>query len=295
MKKRIKEFSESDLFRIILVVIGSVVSTTVLTLAILAILRIQSGDVYGSSHYLLGIFFVLALSRLVTLLKERTKQAFLRFFTLFLFDIALGITIFYGKDNPYLFSICGGLYCLTIVVDQMFKLIQKHKVRNIITSTIIVLGAILLAIGLFIPSSNGVGDTILIISLVIAISAFVEVFSNATSQLKLKVLFKIIIKTYAFEILLGLLTMMVASSLIFYLYEPGVYTFGDGMWLSFAIVTTIGFGDINATSLIGRLISVILGIYGILVVAVITSIIVNFYNETAGKTDKKHLKDVDKD
>lgn len=295
MRKRIKEFSESDLFRIILVVIGSIISTTVLTLAILAILHIQAGDVYGSSHYLLGIFFVLGFSRLVTLSKERTKQAFLRFLTLFLFDIALGITIFYGKDNPYLFSICGGLYCLTIVVNQMFKLIQKHKVRNIIVSALVILGAILLAIGLFIPSSNGVGDTILIISLVIAISAFVEVFSNATSQLKLKILFKIIIKTYAFEILLGLLTMMVASSLIFYLYEPGVYTFGDGMWLSFAIVTTIGFGDINATSLVGRLISVILGIYGILVVAVITSIIVNFYNETAGKTDKKHLKDVDKD
>ena len=44
-------------------------------------------------------------------------------------------------------------------------------------------------------------------------------------------------------------------------------------------MTTIGFGDLAATSALGRLLSVILGIYGIIVVALITSIIVNFYGE----------------
>ena len=44
-------------------------------------------------------------------------------------------------------------------------------------------------------------------------------------------------------------------------------------------VTTIGFGDITAVTDLGRTISVVLGIYGIIVVALITSIIVNFYGE----------------
>ena len=50
-----------------------------------------------------------------------------------------------------------------------------------------------------------------------------------------------------------------------------------------AIVTTIGFGDVAATSIEGRIISVILGVYGIIVVALIISIIVNFYGEMKKK------------
>ena len=57
-------------------------------------------------------------------------------------------------------------------------------------------------------------------------------------------------------------------------------SYGDALWYCFAIVTTIGFGDVASVSVIGRILSVILGFYGIIVVAVITSIIVNFYNET---------------
>jgi hypothetical protein len=44
-------------------------------------------------------------------------------------------------------------------------------------------------------------------------------------------------------------------------------------------VTTIGFGDLTAVTDFGRILSVILGAYGIVVVALITSIIVNFYGE----------------
>ena len=91
--------------------------------------------------------------------------------------------------------------------------------------------------------------------------------------------------------------MVVASSLIFMYVEVDPvtntnWTFGDGLWYSFATVTTIGFGDITATSNIGRVLTVFLGIYGIIVVAVITSIIVNFYNETAGKRDAQELKEI---
>ena len=64
------------------------------------------------------------------------------------------------------------------------------------------------------------------------------------------------------------------------LSEEGIATFWDGMWYSFAVVTTIGFGDLTVTSTLSRAFSVILGIYGIIVVASITSVIVNFYNET---------------
>ena len=43
----------------------------------------------------------------------------------------------------------------------------------------------------------------------------------------------------------------------------------------------------SATSLEGRIISVILGAYGIVVVALITSIIVNFYGEMKKKDEQE--------
>ena len=60
-------------------------------------------------------------------------------------------------------------------------------------------------------------------------------------------------------------------------------------------MTTIGFGDLTAITPIGRILTVILGMYGLVVVAVITSIVVNFYNETSGKHDQKELKEIQKE
>ena len=115
------------------------------------------------------------------------------------------------------------------------------------------------------------------------------------SQLNLTVFVKIIFKTYALEILFGLLVLMSTFSLVLMLEEPTMSFYPDALWYCFAVVTTIGFGDFYATTLIGRLITVILGMYGIVVVAVITSIIVNFYNETSGKAAAKELREIGKD
>ena len=294
MKKEKKKFIiDPDILRIILIILGSIFSTLVLTFAVLAIMEIQKANLATSSYYLLGIFVVLGLSRLVTFLKEKTKTSLLRFITLFVFDIVLGVILLFAKDNPYLYSLCGGLYCLTIIVSRIFKIIQNHSVRNIVFNAIIIAFAAVLAVALFIPyEGDHIEDIILIICLIVAISAFAEVLSNATTQLKFKVLFKIIVRTFALEVILGLLTIMIAFSLVFMLYEESITNFADGLWYSFAVVTTIGFGDYVAVTPIGRILTTVLGFYGIIVVAVITSIIVNFYNETAGKQDAKEMKEI---
>ena len=147
---------------------------------------------------------------------------------------------------------------------------------------------------MFWPSEDNNG-AILITCFIVALTALIEVLSGAFSKLKLNVLFRIIFRTYALEILLGMLTLIVACSLIFMTYEESIYSFGDGLWYSFAIVTTIGFGDLAAKTLIGRIASVILGVYGLFVVAVLTSIIVNFYNETNGKKDNDEIKEIHKE
>ena len=76
---------------------------------------------------------------------------------------------------------------------------------------------------------------------------------------------------------------MVAFSFILPKFEPDINTFWDGMWYCFTVITTIGFGDMVAVTRAGRLLTVVLGIYGIVVVAILTSVIVNFYNEVSAK------------
>ena len=298
MKKKHKTLLDNDILRIIFIILGSVFSTVVLTLSILALIKLQEEDYVTSSAFLLGVFFALGLSRLVTFLHDRTRISFYRFIILLLFDIALGALIFFAKDHPYFYSLVGGLYCITIIISHLFKLAQKHDIRSIIVNVIIIAFSIFLAIGLFIPVKEDSKFTpVLIVCLLVSITAFAEVLSNSISQLRFKVLIKIVFKTFAFEIILCLLTLIVASALILMYVEPTGTgslggSFGDSLWYAFAVVTTIGFGDFTAVTPLGRGITVLLGIYGIIVVAVITSIIVNFYNETAGKHDAKELKEI---
>ena len=103
-------------------------------------------------------------------------------------------------------------------------------------------------------------------------------------MLEVKLIYKNIVpsqKTYAAEIIFGLLLLISSFSFVLMYTDTasfdGRYT--NALWNCFAVVTTIGFGDMTAVSTIGRILSVVLGIYGIIVVALITSIIVNFYDE----------------
>ena len=229
---------------------------------------------------------------------NRTKVNFVKCVVLFAFNILLGIVVLFAKDNPVLFSITAGLYCLTIILSRIFNIIENRSIRNIVLNVLIILIALLLGLGLILTPTNtseNITNVVLIECIFIAVVSFIEAMSVALAQLKVKVLFKIIVSTFSLEVLFGLIVMIVAFSFIFVSIEPGIETFPDALWYCFAVVTTIGFGDLTATTGVGRILTVMLGLYGLIVVAVITSIIVNFYNETMGKSDAKELREIEKE
>jgi len=61
--------------------------------------------------------------------------------------------------------------------------------------------------------------------------------------------------------------------------EPDITTFSDGLWYCFAASTTIGFVDIVAVTAVGRILTVILVLYGIFVIALIPGVVVNYFVE----------------
>ena len=73
----------------------------------------------------------------------------------------------------------------------------------------------------------------------------------------------------------------IIMAILLLLLEPDIQTFGDSLWYCFAVATTVGFGDLAAVSLIGRVLTVILSVYSIAAVALFTAVITNFFIEVS--------------
>ena len=68
-----------------------------------------------------------------------------------------------------------------------------------------------------------------------------------------------------------------------WLADPQNLSFGDGAWFSFEVVSTIGFGDVNAAGPVARVAAVVLSVLSIFYIALLTGVVVS-YCTTAIKT-----------
>ena len=227
-------------------------------------------------------------------------------------------TALFYKISAFIFVICGisfmafglnndtilfggTIYFVFIIINRILVMVKAKKYR-IIKITWGVILIIVMAVLYILLLTTCVADTselkdvtpvllrlaqASIITIPIMLRALGHIIALSFLRINIAALKKIIQKTFAVEILFGLLMLIIAFSFILRLFDPGFNgrSYGDALWYCFAIVTTIGFGDITATSTVGRILSVILGIYGIIVVALITSIIVNFYSEVKSDPD----------
>ena len=281
---------DSKFYRILMTIIAWVLTGLVIAFSVFTFLRANEGDFEGASRFMAGIFISIGLTHLFGYLKDRNTP-FIRALIMTLVCVGLGVLVLFAKYNVYIFSICAGVFALSLILSRGLMLLKKHTTRDIIFNLIIIALAIFLAIGFFQRVKDDVmGNIILLECMFISMCAFAEAVMITVSHLKLTTFVNVILRTFALEILLGLAALIVVASLILTKVEPSMANFPDALWYCFAVVTTIGFGDFYAVTPVGRIVTVILGIYGIVVVAVITSIIVNFYNETYGKRDAQEVK-----
>ena len=171
---------------------------------------------------------------------------------------------------------CKG-FVIIVLAGRILSVVQEPKRANILQNIVLAGFVVFLTINLWNKDTcfMGEGSTLTLA----AYLSLINIMSFAFSHIRLDVLQNIVRRTYAAEILFGLLMLILSSSWILTFMEEGIASYKDALWYCFALVTTIGFGDITAVTDLGRTISVVLGIYGIIVVALITSIIVNFYSE----------------
>ena len=96
--------------------------------------------------------------------------------------------------------------------------------------------------------------------------------------------------TGADRVLLSFTGFVFVDAALIWLFEPTIKTYGGALWYCYAVISTAGFGDVVVTSLIAKILSVVLTIYALLALAILTGVVVNFYNQVIEIRDKETIR-----
>lgn len=190
------------------------------------------------------------------------------------------------KDYRFFFASTFAVV-LAVAASQILSIFfhNKEKTRaGIFTNALA--GLVFLALAISILFNIFEQDAIYITvvdSILLLFLAIKNVLLPSLKFSKVKIFLDILLKTHTFDVLLCLIAIVIGFSFLFPMFEDSISNYWDAMWYCFAVITTIGFGDFAATTLIGRVLTVILGIYGIIIVAILTSAIVNYYGAVTKK------------
>ena len=264
-----------------------ILSVLTMSLCLSVISRVLVNDTDNVSLFIGLAVLSQILNQILLFLKYENKKDKLRILIVCSIYIVAAVLGFLSRSNYVLFYIATFLVAAAMSANQFLTISKEKTKRGFITNILLgVVFAMLAAAVLFSIDKND----FIYISLV---SAFLLLFSSLRRLLlpslkyeKMKLLLNILVKTHAFDALVGLMAFIIAFSFMIPVVEPNITNFWDAMWYCFTVVTTIGFGDFYATTVVGRILTVVLGIYGIVVVAILTSVVVNFYNEVSKDKDK---------
>ncbi len=96
---------------------------------------------------------------------------------------------------------------------------------------------------------------------------------------RLRLLKGVLKRTHADRLIAGFVVFFLIDAFFIMLAEPGINNYRDAIWSCYAVFSTAGFGDFVAVTAVGRLLSILLTIYTILIVALVTGVVVAFYND----------------
>ena len=89
--------------------------------------------------------------------------------------------------------------------------------------------------------------------------------------------FTLFLRAFNSKRLRTILATIIASvgffGLLFYVSEPQIKSFGDGLWLALVTITTVGYGDIELITTLGRFVASALMLLGMGLIASLTAII----------------------
>lgn len=213
------------------------------------------------------------------------------------FVFVLAILVGFTKSNIYFLITSFFLYCVTVIISRLLIIKEDRSTQSIIFNSLCIVFVFLASFVFFFPAIYAKHATSVsnsnFIAMCFAVTIIVSSGKNLLfpyhKTLKVNVISNIIRKSLVYEIILSLCILIILCSIYFTIVEPLMTSYVDSLWYSFCLITTIGLGDLSVTTTFGRILSVLLGISGIVVVALFTSVIVNFYNEMNKKREEKEM------
>ena len=106
---------------------------------------------------------------------------------------------------------------------------------------------------------------------------------------RLRILIEILRHTHADKILLGFVAFLFIDAFLIMMVEPDITRYCDSIWYCYVALATIGFGDIVATTFVGRILTILLSLYATLVIAIVTGVVVNYYMQIIQLRQKETL------
>ncbi|MCR4907490.1 MAG: potassium channel family protein [Lachnospiraceae bacterium] len=94
---------------------------------------------------------------------------------------------------------------------------------------------------------------------------------------KFRVMIKLLRETGADRIILSYMIFVFIAAFIILISEPGITRYEEALWYCYDVLSTTGFGDVVVHGIIAKLCSVVVTVYSLVVIAIVTGIIVNFY------------------
>ena len=98
--------------------------------------------------------------------------------------------------------------------------------------------------------------------------------------------------TYLDEILSISALIIIGFTLSLYLFDPSINSLFDSLWFVVSSLTTVGYGDVMPNSTIGRIISLVLLIVGVLIFSAITAALASYFNKKLLNEGSEELKSI---
>ena len=106
---------------------------------------------------------------------------------------------------------------------------------------------------------------------------------------KLRILCRILRQTQADRLLFVFLATILACSFVIWQVEPDIPTWRGAVWYCFTLVSTVGFGDVVVRTPVSRILSILLSAYAVLVLAIVTGVVVNYYSQLVELRSRESL------
>ncbi len=193
--------------------------------------------------------------------------------------VAITIAFSFNRVNDVVIAAIGVSACAEAVECFLEILHNRGDSRVTVKNGIAALIHIIHCYELFSHIGGDLHEQVVIYGFMFVINGVIALFELVDKHYASNNFIKVLIKTYTPEIIFGMFLCLDLASVLLHHAEPGISSSADALWYCFTFMTTIGFGGIAAVTPLGRVISVILGLYGLVVIALGTSVIVSLYIE----------------